>query len=91
MQTAHPPVRVNGMSGSLQHVQPGPSSINTAQPQQPVFSSPMASSQVFVQNQDSQYVHTSYMAGSAMDQIPMDSQFSAHDGSYIGHNFIGTK
>ena len=90
MQTGYPPGGVNGIPGSLHHMQPGPSIIQPIQ-QQPVFSSPMATNQAFVQNQGSQYVQTSYMPGSTVDQTPMSSQLAGHDGSYIGHNFIGAK
>ena len=91
MQTGHPQMGQSGMSGSIQHVHPGPSSINPLHHQQPVFSTPVGSNQVFVQSQDNQFVQASYIPGSTVDRTFMNTQFTGHDGSYIGHNLVGTK
>ena len=56
MQMGHPETGQSGMSGSIQHAHPRPSSINPLHLQQPVFSTPVASNQVFVQSQDNQFV-----------------------------------
>ena len=52
---------------------------------------PVASNQVFVQSQDNQFVQASYIPGSTVNRTFMNSQFAGYDGSYIGHNFVGTK
>ena len=93
VHSSHPTRGPSGTSSTLQHPPPGPSGISNSTHQQPVFSTPVHSNQVFIQSQENQglqYLQTQYIPGSAVDQNSMNNQFIGHDGSFIGHNMLST-